>query len=379
MTHQRSASCPGFLCATVLALLAVALPCRAQDGKWEVEAHGGFGSATASTDGSGALPLPGPAFAIAPPFNDVSRRVPSWYFGDGATVLNQAIVEFGLPQPITPLDAVLTRNIVDSKAAGSAGLRVSRAISPRFSLELSVDEHDGGFTLSQAARDGIAASRASFISAWSSLAREIVFPFSSVIPAPTSIATLNDGHGTQLFTTGALVVNLKTTGRLTPYVTAGGGLLTNRGDWPDATVVGNYRFSISAINVGPGNRLVVSTIPISETDAVSIQASRDKHAFAGVVGGGVKYSFARHWGVRGDARVYLSKYTTRVTVTATPSVAAGVPAGSTQSFTIPNIQFSNNPSFGPSTLSGSVAGFETFSGSSVQSTTMVTGGIYFRF
>jgi hypothetical protein len=209
--------------------------------------------------------------------------------------------------------------------------------------------------------------------------REIALPLASAVPAPTSIATMNDGHGTQLFTTGALVVNLKTSGPLIPYLTAGAGLLTNRGDWPDATLVGNYRFSTSAVNVGPGNRLVFSTIPINETDSVTVQASRDKHAFAGVVGGGLKYSFARHWGVRGDARVYMSKYTSRVTVTASPSVAAGVPAGATQTFTSPNIQFSNNPSFGSSTLSGSLAGFETFSGSSVQSTTMVTGGIYFRF
>jgi hypothetical protein len=161
-------------------------------------------------------------------------------------------------------------------------------------------------------------------------------------------------------------------------VTAGAGMLTNRDDWPTATLTGNYRLSMSALNV-VSNRLVLNVIPINETDAVTIQATRDKHAFAGVVGGGVKYSFAQHWGVRGDARVYLAKYTSRVLVSATPSVAAGSPAGAAQLFSIPDVQFSNSASFGPSTLSGSVAGFETFSGSSVQSTTQVTGGVFFRF
>ena len=380
MTHQRSASCPEFLCPlAMVALLAVALPCQAQQGgKWEVEVHGGGGMATASTDGSGALPPAGATFVTAPPFSDVSRRVPSWYFGDGATVLNQVLAEANLTQTIVPLDAVLKSGIVDSKAAGSAGVRVSRAITPRFSVELSADYHDGGFVLSPAARAGIEASRASFINAWNLIAREIaVNP--STVPAPTSVATLNDGHGTQLFTTGSVVVNLKTSGSVIPYVTAGAGVLTNRDDWPSATLTGNYRFSTLALNVVPPNRLVFNTIPINETDTVTIQATRDKHAFAGVVGGGVKYAFARHWGVRGDARVYLAKYTTRVVVSATPSFAAGSPAGAAQLFSVPDIQFSNSPSFGPSTLSGSVAGFETFSGSSVQSTTQVTGGVFFRF
>jgi hypothetical protein len=380
MTHQRSASCPGFLCqATVWAVLAVALPCHAQEGgKWEIELHGGAGMPTVSTNGTSALPPPGPTFLTARPYSDISRRVPSWYFGDGAMLINQVLAEVSLTQTIAPLDAVVTRNLVDSKAAGSAGFRVSRVITPRFSAELSVDYQDGGFVLSPAGRAGIEASRASFINVWNLIAREVAFN-PSTVPAPTSIATLNDGHGTQLFTTGSVVVNLRTSGRLIPYVTAGAGMLTNRDDWPSATLVGNYRFSMPALNIVPPNRLVFNTIPINETDTVTIQATRDKHAFAGVVGGGLKYSFARHRGVRGDARVYLSKYTSRVVVSTTPSVAAGSPAGAAVLFSVPDIQFSNNPSFGPSTLSHSVTGFETFSGSSVQSTTQVTAGVFFRF
>src|SRR5580692_6056759 len=65
--------------------------------KWEIELHGGGMLATAPGDGTGALPGPGPA--ITTPFTipagvSTGRVVSSWYFGDGASLLNQAASSF---------------------------------------------------------------------------------------------------------------------------------------------------------------------------------------------------------------------------------------------------------------------------------------------
>ena len=59
--------------------------------KWEVELPGGGMLAAAPVDGTGALPGPGPA--ITTPFTipagvSMGRLVSSWYFGDGASLLN---------------------------------------------------------------------------------------------------------------------------------------------------------------------------------------------------------------------------------------------------------------------------------------------------
>src|SRR5207248_2356220 len=72
-----------------------AAPVAAQSGatggprtlKWSIEVHGGANAPTNPSGGTSALPPPGVTFSTL--VGRDSRRVPSWYFGDGASLLNQ--------------------------------------------------------------------------------------------------------------------------------------------------------------------------------------------------------------------------------------------------------------------------------------------------
>ena len=75
----------------------------AQDRKWEVEVHGGGTVATNPTCGTAALPAAGTPFTVG---QRSSRRESSWYFGDGAVLLNQVNTALGATAKITALDPV---------------------------------------------------------------------------------------------------------------------------------------------------------------------------------------------------------------------------------------------------------------------------------
>jgi hypothetical protein len=80
-----------------------------------------------------------------------------------------------------------------------------------------------------------------------------------------------------------------------------------------------------------------------------------------------------------DARVLTGPNTTSVRAYASPTMVTGSPAGFIESFTYPNLQFSNNASTGRlSTLSGSLDDVEVFRGGWV-TRGRVTAGLYFSF
>jgi hypothetical protein len=61
-------------------------------------------------------------------------------------------------------------------------------------------------------------------------------------------------------------------------------------------------------------------------------------------------------------------------------VARGTPAGFIETFTHPNLQFSNDPALGrESSLSGSLDGFEAFTGSGLSTRLLITIGLTRRF
>src|SRR4029078_7715840 len=83
-----------------------------------------------------SLPPAGPSIVTSSPIFP-SRAVPSWLFGDGASLLNAVNAEFGLAGRIVPLDAALVRPGVPH--AGSFGVRVRRNTSPHWAMEFGVD------------------------------------------------------------------------------------------------------------------------------------------------------------------------------------------------------------------------------------------------
>jgi hypothetical protein len=370
------------LALCLMAFVTVVSPAKAQmrdADKWEVEFHGGGFFPTNPTGGTVSLPGPGPVFTTAsgattPPPS--SRRESSWYFGDGAILFNQAASALAqLPGRITTLDPVLARSLGERRAGGSIGVRVSRALTSRFRAELSVDYSLARLQITQANSDAIEATRASFIPAFNGV---ITFNPNRVLNSLTSTATLRRGSGNQLFTSGALIINLRTTGDVIPYATVGAGLVITTGVMPGATLRGNYQFLL------PGGA------PVNETDNVTVRDARDDRTVAGILGGGVKYHVSPRWGIQLDARVSVSKNTASTVLDATPNVALGLPAGRGVLGADPSIQFSNNSSdpvtalgvtaVAASTLTGpAMTSVRTFSGSGISSHANITAGIFWRF
>jgi hypothetical protein len=337
--------------------------------KWEIEVHGGGLVVNNPTDGTASLPPAGASFTtVVGGFP--SRRASSWYFGDGAALLNEILSAFGpaATQRITALNPVLDGPLVERQNGFDVGVRLSRMINSRFTAELTVDYSPSELRITSDAESGIDATRGSFESAFRDLLRTAPISDLSV----TSRSNLDSGNGGQLFTAGTLNVALKTTGRVIPYVTGGAGVVSRLGDRPTASLEGNYRFR------------VVGTFPMNETDAVALRVSAPDNDFVGVVGGGVKYIVSRRWGIRGDARWYLGKYSVDTILDATPAVATALPASPVALFsaTRPAIQFNNTLSgpSGQSNLIGpAVSGFKAFEGSGTQSNFAMTGGVFWRF
>jgi hypothetical protein len=80
---------------------------------WEIEAHGGVLTSTNPETGTSTLPPAGPDIPLnGPVATSITRQVPSWYFGDGAAILNE-ILGPRSPARIAPLDPLLESRTVD--------------------------------------------------------------------------------------------------------------------------------------------------------------------------------------------------------------------------------------------------------------------------
>jgi hypothetical protein len=356
-------------------------------GKWEVEGHGGGAFGSNPSDGTGALPPAGPTFVTST--LNPSRRASSWYFGDGAALLNAINASFpagalSVPGRITPLDPVLKQPGARWNNGGGFGFRVSRAFTPRFSAEFTLDATLGHLKLDDALLAGVEASRASFITAWNEQTGLIKSGGGFVFLSPTfsSVATTNDNQGRQIYTTGALRIDFPTRGRLVPYATVGAGVVSHTGGTPSVTLTGNYTFSALNNFFGPGQPFS-PRFPVNETDNVTIRlVPASAHPFVGVFGGGVEVRGTSRSGVRVDARAYVSHNTVDVLVDANPQVAVATPAGFIASTLSPSIQFGNNPAVTnqQSTLSGApISGFKTFSSSGTPVQVSLSFGYFVRF
>ena len=291
-----------------------AAPVAAQSGatsgprtlKWSIEVHGGANAPTNPSGGTSALPPPGVTFSTL--VGRDSRRVPSWYFGDGALLLNQIAQSLFTSARITPLDDFAPMLLVclnrTSRTGASVGARLTRTLSPRFSVELAVDYHAAPLRLRDDATSAVEPTRASFVTAWNAILA--TGPFFT--PLVTSKMTPSGGRGGQYVTTGVLNVALMTGRRTTPYASVGAGMISARSSaQPRVDLIGNYQFQILGV------------VPINETDSIHIRADTRAHTAAAVIGGGVEFAAAPRWGIRVDARDLLSGNRTSTRLDAAPS------------------------------------------------------------
>ncbi|PYR78662.1 MAG: hypothetical protein DMF86_05380 [Acidobacteria bacterium] len=347
-----------------------AAPVAAQSGatggprtlKWSIEVHGGANAPTNPSGGTSALPPPGVTFSTL--VGRDSRRVPSWYFGDGASLLNQIAQSLFTSARITPLDDFARAPIARRRTGASVGARLTRTLSARFSVELAVDYHAAPLRLRDDATSAVEPTRASFVTAWNAILA--TGPFFA--PLVTSKTTPSGGRGGQYVTTGVLNVALMTGRRTTPYASVGAGMISARSSaQPRVDLIGNYQFQI------------LGAVPINETDSIHIRADTSAHRAAAVIGGGVEFAASPRWGIRVDARDLLSGNRTSTRLDAAPSVAMGTPVFTIASLTTPSLQFST-ASGATSTLSGSaIQGFQTFKVTGIRHDVSIAGGVFWRF
>ena len=330
---------------------------------WELEGYGGLSFGRIPTGGESDFPGPGAPLTTSSPLFP-SRRISSWFFGDGAVLLNAVNAEFGLSDVITPLDGVLTTLGLDSATGGAFGLRIRRAVTPRYSAEFSVDVMNGSTTLTDSLLAGVESSRESFGSAISALLS--TGPFADEVVGAE--VTALDGSSREVAITASATYLFSPGAAFVPYATLGGGMLFSSGDPVSIALEGRYRTTI------------VGVVPIDELDRVTLRFDREQ-VWIGVVGGGVSRRMSDTWGLRVDARVLLGENRARLLLDASPEVAVGAPAGFIESFSNPSVQFSNDPSTGRlSSLSGPpIRDFPIFTGSGLETRFLVTVGVYLRF
>jgi hypothetical protein len=359
--------------ATLTAIALAALwPATAQaqnaarSGKWTIELYGG-GSSSSSSSSGGAVP----AFAPGTPFTtesgQPSRAVSSWYFGDGAGLLNQVLAQFevidGTPFPeFIALDTAWGKSGGSRKSGGAFGLRVGRALTSKLSIELSVERSLAKLALSGALQDALKASSASFEEAFEALLATAPVTNLTV----TSQLTIPNRANSQTRVAGALKWTVLSGNKVEAYVTAGGGVMLNSGRGPEAVLNGRYTFRL------------FGAFPMDETDRVVVSVTQPKNNVMGLVGGGLTYDLSARTGIRVDARLLLNSTKDVTKLTAAPTVATATPTGVLPSVTNPGIQFSTQPNV-RSTLSGPNLTAMLFEGSGTNRQVSVTIGIFRRF
>jgi hypothetical protein len=342
-----------FVCACAIATPAAAQ----QDARWEIEAYGGLLAGQAFSSGTRTLPAPGAPIVTSSPIFP-SREVPSWLFGDGATLLNGVNADFGLPGRIVPLDAAFAP--LDTPRTANFGARVRRRLSPRWAMEIGVDTTASVSIGADALGAAVESTRGSFVTAFSDLLGS--GPFAGVLVGAT--AATEAGHRRETALTLALNRRFGSWGAFAPYATFGGGVAIGSGTQPSASIDARYRF------------VVLGLVPIGGDDHLVVRYGSGT-AFVGVVGAGLQRDLSDRWGLRLDARVLIGPDTTRVKLDAAPTfVRGGTEPGFVESFTNPAIQFSNDPSTGRvSSLGGAgLQGFDVFKGGT-RARTQITIGV----
>src|SRR6188768_2858516 len=105
--------------------------------QWEISFNGGFATGTSTPAGVSTTPSAGETFTMADGLTP-TRAVSSWYFGDGASLLNQVLQLRGIT---TRLDALQTPDWPGARRASGvqAGVRIARHVKGGVWLEGGID------------------------------------------------------------------------------------------------------------------------------------------------------------------------------------------------------------------------------------------------
>lgn len=366
---------------TILVTLAVACTATgawAQSGirpprdspKWAIDVYGGVLRGKGATKGSGIGEFPiGSTFDSENEERSPSRAIPSWFLGDGALLFNQVnasfLERFGQNYPqIVALDGMLRSAAAQRQGGTTFGFRLTRQLVSRLGLEISFDRSKDELRVTDAARDAIEASRASFAAAFGGLLA--LMPATDKSVSATVAMPAAAAGGSQDAVSLAFTVALRRPGGVGAYLLFGASSLMNRGNAVTGQLRGRYEFLILDVN------------PIDETDVVVIRVTDQERAVAALLGFGLTVGSSRH-GVKVDVRARVSENAVRTSIDLAPSVAAGSPPIAFPSRTFPAVQFSTLPGIATSLSGPAVQGLETFSGNGYDLRGLVTLGYYVRF
>jgi hypothetical protein len=322
---------------------------------WEIEFHGGAFFSTNSGTGQPFLLPTGTPFMTDAIVPEPTLQVSSFMFGDGATLANLVAANVG-GGPIVPLDPVLARSLGRRDNGPSLGFRLGRDFGRWFNAEMNFDWSSTPVQIPDNLLAQIEATRASFGTFFIMSTKE------------GAILDVKRSAGSQLFYTGVLNVNLKPEGKVIPYVSFGGGAVTDVGPKPHAGIFGQYSFT-------PGATLQQGT------DLVNLEAGdKNRTHWVAVLGFGVKYYATPRWGLRLDLRDHVTSNSLDTFLSANPFVETVTP-GEVASFTTnPSIQFSNDPSLAQSSLSGpAINRIRTFKSNGIDNQLNMSVGVMYRF
>jgi hypothetical protein len=367
MSPQGSVFRHGRLSVCVWVALAVAAVAEARQpsaptpAKWEIVIAGAAVMPSAS-QGAAALPAPAPTFntfLLLP-----TRRVSSWYFGDGAALLGRVNAQ----QPfatvtVTPLDAMLATGMVAPGSGPRLGVRLGRQLWPRLLLQLGVDV-GGRYSVTPEARAQIETTRASFHDMWGQ------FVDGAETFTVTSIADISNGSLRQFLTSARVQVALVAADRQRVFATFGAGVLSTVGDAPRLDLTGRYAFTASP------------SLSYDETDRVTVRNEIARHVPTAILGGGWERDLSERWGVRAELHTELSRNPIITRLDATPSRVLGTGPSVVFGFlTSPALLIYNREDpVVRSTLSGPpIDGFAVFDGLGVQARLHAGASLFLRF
>jgi len=336
--------------------------------KWEISVYGGPIDADIPVQGTpGNFPDANPLFSTVN--GNLSRSIPTWFFANGAGLHTQVATQALTSERIMPLDIVAYLPSSHRANRWVVGGRVGRILNPRVTLEATVEHSRTELELPATTIDAVEATRASYAPAWIGLLASEPGTFQNVEASATS--TIVAGATYQTVANGTLVINILTRGRNIPYAFVGAGAMIHGGTSPSITLTGRVRTMLNG------------TVPIDETDTMTLSYTINRTVASVAVGVGIKRMMGERWGVRGELRQQLSSNPLTHVVGAVPERALTATAsqqGAASSSKFIAVQYSNIAgSTTLSTLGGELTNQLTFGGTGMESRLSLTGGIFWRF
>jgi hypothetical protein len=346
------------MCSASVAGLAS--PGWAQDRRWEVQVS--VGPTVMSQPGAGVTQLPEPGGALPSFAEHRSRTVPSWLFGDGTTLANQADAQVRISDtPLVPLDAILTASALRPRVLPGVGIRIARQVGSRYAIEGAVAYYGLTYELPDTVPAAIEASRLSFLGFWGS--------YAAMVP--------NGGHVTaqarhtlpetrQVLSTFALRTRVHHTARSSLSAIVGGGLRSSFGRPATADIEARYLFDVFSRYV--------------ETDAVTLEFDVERQVPVALLGANWQVRTSERVGIALDVRTHLGRSGVSTRLETRPRRTLVAPGqGALVILGVDPSVYISNSSFPTSSLDIPLSGFVTYHSTGVRAHTSASVGLLLRF